>query len=135
MERHSFNGLKIAEYLAGHPEVSWVNYPGLPGSKSFAKSQKYLPQGFGAMLTFGVKGGYEAAIKFIDSLQLFSHVANVGDAKSLVIHPASTTHQQLTEEQQIASGTSPDLIRLSIGIEYVDDLIADLDQALEKAKA
>lgn len=130
MERHSANALKIANFLEEHSEVSWVNYPGLPSNPNYDKAQKYLPKGCGAILTFGVKGGYEAAVKFINSLKLFSHLANVGDAKSLVIHPASTTHQQLTAEQQTASGVNPELIRLSIGIENVDDLIADLEQAL-----
>jgi len=134
MERHSSNALKIARYLSEHPEVSWVNYPGLSSSPHYTKAQKYLPKGAGAILTFGVKGGYESAVKFINSLKLFSHLANVGDAKSLVIHPASTTHQQLTPEQQLASGVNPELIRLSIGIENVTDLIADLDQALQAAK-
>ncbi|MGI6332845.1 MAG: homocysteine synthase [Zhaonellaceae bacterium] len=134
MERHSTNGLQVAEYLENHPQVSWVNYPGLASSPNYAKAQKYLAKGCGAILTFGVKGGYKAAVKFIDSLKLFSHLANVGDAKSLVIHPASTTHQQLSQEQQIASGVNPELIRLSIGIENVSDLITDLDQALEASK-
>ncbi|HHU31782.1 MAG TPA: homocysteine synthase [Clostridia bacterium] len=134
MERHSTNGLQVAEYLENHPHVSWVNYPGLASSPNYAKAQKYLAKGCGAILTFGVKGGYKAAVKFIDSLKLFSHLANVGDAKSLVIHPASTTHQQLSQEQQIASGVNPELIRLSIGIENVSDLITDLDQALQAAK-
>lgn len=134
MERHSTNGLQVAEYLENHPHVSWVNYPGLASSPNYAKAQKYLAKGCGAILTFGVKGGYKAAVKFIDSLKLFSHLANVGDAKSLVIHPASTTHQQLSQEQQIASGVNPELIRLSIGIENVSDLITDLDQALEASK-
>jgi O-acetylhomoserine (thiol)-lyase len=133
MERHSSNALKIAQYLSEHPEVAWVNYPGLPDSPQYAKAKKYLQHGFGAMLTFGIKAGYDAAVRFIDSLELFSLLANVGDAKSLVIHPASTTHQQLTPEQQAASGVSPDMIRLSIGIENVDDLIADLDKALQQA--
>jgi O-acetylhomoserine (thiol)-lyase len=134
MERHSTNGLQVAQYLENHPHVSWVNYPGLASSPNYAKAQKYLAKGCGAILTFGVKGGYKAAVKFIDSLKLFSHLANVGDAKSLVIHPASTTHQQLSQEQQIASGVNPELIRLSIGIENVSDLITDLDQALQAAK-
>jgi O-acetylhomoserine (thiol)-lyase len=134
MERHSTNGLQVAEYLENHPHVSWVNYPGLASSPNYAKAQKYLAKGCGAILTFGVKGGYKAAVKFIDSLKLFSHLANVGDAKSLVIHPASTTHQQLSQEQQIASGVNPELIRLSIGIENVSDLITDLDQALQAAE-
>jgi O-acetylhomoserine (thiol)-lyase len=134
MERHSTNGLQVAEYLENHPHVSWVNYPGLASSPNYAKAQKYLAKGCGAILTFGVKGGYKAAVKFIDSLKLFSHLANVGDAKSLVIHPASTTHQQLSQEQQIASGVNPELIRLSIGIENVNDLITDLDQALQAAE-
>jgi O-acetylhomoserine (thiol)-lyase len=133
MERHSQNALKAAEFLSGHKKVSWVQYPGLPGHKTHRTAKKYLTRGFGGMVVFGIKGGSEAGAKFINSLELFSHLANVGDAKSLAIHPASTTHSQLTEEQQKDSGASPELIRLSIGIEHIDDIIADLNQALEKA--
>jgi O-acetylhomoserine (thiol)-lyase len=131
VERHSQNSKEIAEWLLAHPNVSWVNYPGLPGHKDHDRARKYHTRGhFGAILGFGVKGGYEAAIKFIDNLKLFSLLANVGDAKSLVIHPASTTHQQLTVDEQASAGVAPDFIRLSIGLENVKDLIQDLDQAL-----
>lgn len=129
MERHCANALKIAEYLEKHPKVAWVNYPGLINNENHALAKKYLHNGFGALFTFGIKGGLEAGVKFIDSVKLFSLLANIGDAKSLIIHPASTTHQQLNEEDLLASGVTKDLIRLSIGIENVDDLIADLDQA------
>ncbi len=130
MERHSENALKVAQFLEQHPEVSWVNYPGLPSSRYYALAQKYLPQGASALVTFGIRGGLEAGRSFINSLRLFSLLANIGDAKSLVIHPASTTHQQLTAEEQQATGVTPDLVRLSIGIEDVDDIIADLDRGL-----
>ncbi len=131
MERHSQNAMAIASYLSEHPKVSWVNYPGLPDGPAYATAAKYHRDGlFGAMLGFGVKGGLEAGKKFIESVKLFSHLANVGDAKSLVIHPASTTHSQLDEDALIATGASPDFIRVSVGIETVSDLIADLDQAL-----
>ncbi len=133
VERHVSNAKRIAEFLNSHPLVSWVNYPSLPGNKYYALAQKYLPKGAGSIFTFGIKGGVEAGRKFIDSLKIFSLLANVADAKSLVIHPASTTHAQLSEEDQIAAGVSPDMVRLSIGIEDVEDLIADLDQALHKA--
>lgn len=133
MERHTENAQKVAEFLADHPLVSWVNYPGLSDHPSYELAQKYLPKGPGSIFAFGIKGGHEAGRRFIDNVKLFSLLANVGDAKSLVIHPASTTHQQLTEEEQLAAGVSPDLIRLSIGIEHVDDIIADLDQALRAA--
>ncbi|MCS6773618.1 MAG: O-acetylhomoserine aminocarboxypropyltransferase [Anaerolineae bacterium] len=134
MERHVQNAMAIATHLAEHPAVAWVNYPSLPGSRYYNLAQKYLPRGAGAVFTFGVKGGFEAARTFIESLELFSHLANVGDAKSLVIHPASTTHAQLSEEEQCAAGITPDMIRLSIGLEDVEDLIWDLDQALEKSQ-
>ncbi|MZQ75735.1 MAG: aminotransferase class I/II-fold pyridoxal phosphate-dependent enzyme [Peptoclostridium sp.] len=135
LERHVENAKKIAHYLKNHPKVEWVNYPGLEDSKYKPLADKYLPKGPGAMLTFGIKGGYEAGKKFIESLEIFSHLANVGDAKSLVIHPASTTHQQLDEEQQRASGVSPELIRVSVGIETVEDLIADIEQSLSKIQS
>jgi O-acetylhomoserine (thiol)-lyase len=134
MERHVQNALQIARWLAEHPAVAWVSYPGLPNHPSYQLVQKYLPRGAGAILTFGIKGGREAGKKFINSLKLFSLLANVGDAKSLVIHPASTTHQQLTPEEQLASGVTEDLVRLSIGLEDVDDLIADLEQALSRSR-
>ena len=130
MERHSENALEVARFLQKHEEVEWVNYPGLEESPYYALAEKYLPDGAGAIITFGIRGGYEAGKSFINSLNLFSLLANIGDAKSLVIHPASTTHQQLTEEEQRATGTTPELIRLSVGIEDVRDIIADLDQAL-----
>jgi O-acetylhomoserine (thiol)-lyase len=133
MERHVSNARAVAEFLAAHPAVSWVNYPSLPNSPYHELARKYLPKGSGAIFTFGIKGGLAAGRSFIESVQIFSHLANVGDAKSLVIHPASTTHAQLTEEEQILSGVSPDMIRLSIGLEDVEDLIWDLDQALAAA--
>lgn len=130
MERHSENALAVARHLEAHPAVAWVSYPGLPSHSSYDVSAKYLKKGFGGMVVFGLKDGAEAGIKFIDNLKLFAHVANVGDAKSLAIHPASTTHSQLTEEQQKAGGISPELVRLSIGLENIEDILADLDQAL-----
>ena len=133
MERHSQNALRIARWLKEHPQVNWVNYPGLEDSPYYKLAQKYTPKGQGAILTFGIKGGREAGRKLIDNLQLFSLLANVGDAKSLVIHPASTTHQQLTPEQQESSGVTEDMVRLSIGIEDPEDLIEDLEQALAKS--
>ncbi|MDP3789463.1 MAG: PLP-dependent transferase, partial [Candidatus Omnitrophota bacterium] len=133
MPRHSENALAVAKYLKKHPKVQWVNYPGLDDSPEKERVKKYLPKGAGAILGFGIKGGLEAGKKFIDSLQLISHLANVGDAKSLAIHPATTTHQQLSPEEQLATGVTPDFIRLSIGIEHIDDIIADIEQALNKA--
>ena len=130
LERHVANAKAVAEFLHGHPAVAWVNYPSLPDSPDYALAQKYLPKGSGAIFTFGVKGGFDAGRQFIESLQLFSHLANVGDAKSLVIHPASTTHAQMSAEEQLAGGVTPDMIRLSIGLEDVEDLTWDLDQAL-----
>lgn len=130
MRQHVQNAMEIAEYLSNHPAVEWVSYPGLENHPSYWTAKKYMAQGAGAVLIFGIKGGREAGAKFIDSVALWSHLANVGDAKSLVIHPASTTHQQLTPEQQIASGVTPDLIRASVGIEGASDLINDLNQAL-----
>jgi len=133
VERHVSNAKKIAEFLQNHPHVAWVNYPSLKGNKYYELAQKYFPKGAGSIFTFGIKGGIEAGIKFINSLEIFSLLANVADAKSLVIHPASTTHAQLSEEEQLSAGVTPDMIRLSIGIEDVEDLIYDLDQALNKA--
>ncbi|WP_339063787.1 O-acetylhomoserine aminocarboxypropyltransferase/cysteine synthase family protein [Tepidibacillus marianensis] len=130
MERHSENGLAVAQFLQSHPKVEWVRYPGLESHSTYDLAKKYLAKGQGGMLTFGVKGGYQAAKKFMDRVQLFTHVANVGDVRSLVIHPASTTHQQLTDEEKLAAGVPNDLIRVSVGIENIDDLLADLDQAL-----
>ncbi|ABF43499.1 O-acetylhomoserine sulfhydrolase [Candidatus Koribacter versatilis Ellin345] len=133
LQRHSENALKVAKHLEEHPAIEWVNYPGLKSSKYYARAQKYLPDGQGALLTFGIKGGFEAGKKLINSLKLFSLVANIGDSKSLVIHPSSTTHQQLSEAEQKDTGVTPELVRLSVGIEDVRDIIADLDQALEVA--
>jgi len=130
MECHSANALTVAEFLKGHDRVAWVNYPGLPSGKYHALAERYLPRGSGGILTFGIHGGLEAGRRFIESLQVFSHLANVGDAKSLVIHPASTTHQQLSTEEKLAGGIGDDLIRLSVGLEEIDDIIWDLDQAL-----
>lgn len=130
VEKHVSNAKKIAEFLEDHPRVSWVNYPSLKGNKYYELAQKYLPKGAGSIFTFGIKGGVEACRKFTDSLKIFSHLANVADAKSLVIHPASTTHAQLSEKEQKAAGVTPDMVRLSIGIEDAEDLIYDLDQAL-----
>ena len=135
MERHCANAMTVAQWLEKHPSVAWVNYAGLPSNKYNALARKYLPKGAGSIFTFGVKGGYEVGMKVVDSVDLFSHLANIGDAKSLIIHPASTTHRQLTDEQRIAAGAGPDVIRLSIGIETVEDIIADLEQALAKATA
>ncbi|HHW31661.1 MAG TPA: homocysteine synthase [Clostridiaceae bacterium] len=133
IERHVSNTKKITEFLKGHKAVSWVNYPALEDNKYYKLSQKYFPKGPGAIFTFGIKGGLKAGIKFIESLKIFSHLANVADAKSLVIHPASTTHSQLSEEAQLSSGVTPDMIRVSVGIEDPEDLIYDLDQALTKS--
>ena len=131
MQRHSENALAVAQFLADHPAVNWVSYPGLKGDRYYNLAQKYCPRGAGAVFTFGLKGGYDAGIALVKSLQLFSHLANVGDTRSLVIHPASTTHRQLTDEQKVASGAGPDVVRLSVGIEDKADIIADLDQALK----
>jgi O-acetylhomoserine (thiol)-lyase len=133
MERHSQNALRVAEHLKAHPKVRWVRYPGLPGDPTYAVASRYLSRGFGGMVVFGVEGGRESGQRFIEGLRLFSHLANVGDAKSLAIHPATTTHSQLSEEDQRSGGITPDLVRLSIGIESIDDILADLDEALAKA--
>jgi O-acetylhomoserine (thiol)-lyase len=133
MPRHSDNALAVARYLEKHPKVSWVNYPGLDSSPEKERARKYLPKGAGAILGFGVKGGLEAGRRFIDSLELVSHLANIGDAKTLAIHPATTTHQQLSPQEQLSTGVTPDFIRMSIGIESPDDIIADIGQALDKA--
>ncbi len=133
MDRHVSNALKVAEFLEDHDCVSWVNFPGLSSSPYAQLAQKYLPKGCGSIMTFGIKGGVDTGERFIDSLEFFSHLANVGDAKTLVIHPASTTHRQLSEEDQLKAGVSPDMIRLSVGIEDIDDILWDLDQALKKA--
>ena len=133
MPRHSENALAAARYLKKHPRVSWVNYPGLDDSPEKGRAERYLPKGAGAILGFGISGGLEAGKKFIDSLRLISHLANVGDAKSLAIHPATTTHQQLSAEEQLATGVTPDFIRLSVGIEHIDDIVDDIEQALANA--
>jgi O-acetylhomoserine (thiol)-lyase len=135
MERHSQNGLAVAQFLEKHSCVEWVRYPGLPSSPTYGLKDKYLPKGQGALVGFGIKGGQDAAVKFIESCKLFSHLANIGDAKSLVIHPASTTHEQLSAAEQAVAGVTPDYIRLSVGIEDIEDIIADLDQALETGVA
>jgi O-acetylhomoserine (thiol)-lyase len=138
LERHSQNAFAVARHLEQHPGVEWVNYPGLESSRYYTRAKKYLPNGYGAIVTFGIKkgktgGGFEAGKKFIDSLELFSLLANIGDAKSLVIHPASTTHQQLSSEEQASTGVTPELVRLSVGIEDIRDILADLDQAIQAA--
>ena len=134
MPRHCENALKLAQYLENHPLVSWVNYPGLPSHPDHARAQHYLPAGQGAILGFGIKGGAAAGARFIDSVKLASHLANVGDAKTLVIHPATTTHQQLTAEEQHAAGVTPDYIRVSVGIEDIVDIVADFAQALQASQ-
>ena len=130
MDRHCANGQLVAEYLNAHDKVAWVSYAGLPDNPFNALARKYLPGGAGSVFTFGVKGGYEAGTKLVESVEILSHLANIGDTRSLVIHPASTTHRQLSEEQQVAAGAGPDVVRISIGLETVEDIIADLDQAL-----
>jgi len=135
MERHCANALAVAQFLEKHPQVEWVNYPGLPSHFDHESARRYLPDGQGAILGFGIKGGREAGIRFINALQLASHLANIGDAKTLVIHPASTTHSQLTADEQRETGVTPEYVRLSIGIEDVADIIADLDQALKASQA
>jgi O-acetylhomoserine (thiol)-lyase len=133
MERHCANALAVSKHLAAHAKVEWVRYPGLEGDPSYAIAQKSLSGKGGAMVVFGISGGSAAGERFIEALQLHSHLANVGDAKSLAIHPATTTHSQLTEEQQRSGGIVPELVRLSVGIEHIDDIIADIDQALAQA--
>jgi len=133
MERHVANALAVAQFLEKSPAVAWVSYAGLPSSKYFKLAQKYLPRGAGAVFTFGLKGGYDAGIKLVESVNLFSHLANVGDTRSLILHPASTTHRQLTAEQQAAAGAGPEVVRVSVGLETVADLIADLAQGLDKS--
>ncbi|BAI72494.1 O-acetylhomoserine (thiol)-lyase [Azospirillum sp. B510] len=135
MQRHADSALKVARFLESHPAVSWVSYAGLESSKYNALARKYLPRGAGAVLTFGVKGGFEAGVKMVESVELFSHLANIGDARSLIIHPSSTTHRQLSAEAQASAGAGPEVIRLSIGLETPEDIIADLDQALSKTLA
>jgi O-acetylhomoserine (thiol)-lyase len=135
LERHVSNAKTVAEWLENHPLVSWVNYAGLPSHPNYKNGQKYLPKGTGAIIGFGIKGGLEAGKRFIDNVKLLSHLANIGDAKSLVIHPASTTHQQLSPEEQVSTGVTADFIRLSVGIEDVIDILADIDQALKASQA
>ena len=135
LERHSKNALAVAEFLEKHPAVEWVNYPGLPSHPDYASAKKYLPDGQGAIVGFGIKGGKDAGAKLINGVKLFSHLANIGDAKSLIIHPATTTHSQLTPEEQVQTGVTPEYVRLSVGIEDVTDIIADLDQALRESQA
>jgi len=132
LKQHSENALAVAEYLATHPKVAWVSYAGLKGDKYNALAQRYLPKGAGAVLTFGLKGGYEAGVKVVSEVELFSHLANIGDTRSLIIHPASTTHRQLTDEAKSVAGAGPEVVRLSVGIEDKADIIADLEQALAK---
>ena len=130
MERHVASALAVAKSLERHKQVVWVKYPSLPSNPYYSLAKKYLPKGAGAVFSFGIKGGYAAGKKLIDSVKLFSHLANVGDARSLVIHPASTTHQQLSESEQAAAGVEPDMVRVSIGLEDIDDILWDLNQAL-----
>jgi O-acetylhomoserine (thiol)-lyase len=130
MERHCANALAVAQWLEQHPKVAWVSYAGLPSSPFHALAERYLPRGAGAVFTFGLKGGYQAGLKVVESVQLISHLANIGDSRTLIIHPASTTHRQLTPEQLVAAGAGPEVVRLSIGLESVADIIADLEQAL-----
>ena len=133
MQRHCENAQAVAEYLEAHPKVDWVSYAGLESSNYHALAKKYLPRGVGGLFTFGIKGGYEAGIRCVEGVEIFSHLANIGDTRSLILHPASTTHRQLSEEQRITAGAGPEVVRLSIGLETVADLIADLDQALAQA--
>jgi O-acetylhomoserine (thiol)-lyase len=135
MERHCSNALAVAKFLQSHPAVSWVSFPGLAGNRYYDLAKKYLPKGAGAIMTFGIKGGKDAGVKFIEAAQFMSHLANVGDAKTLIIHPASTTHRQLSEEEQIKAGVTLDMIRISVGLETLDDILWDLDQALAAAVA
>ena len=132
MQRHCDNALAVAKWLASHEKITWVSYAGLPDSKYHALAERYCPKGAGAVLTFGLKGGYDAGIQLVSNVELFSHLANIGDTRSLIIHPASTTHRQLTDEQRMQAGAGPEVMRLSIGLEDVDDIVADLDQALAK---
>jgi len=133
MERHCENAMAVAKFLESHKQVAWVNYPGLPGSKYHALARKYLPKGASGLLNFGVKGGAKAGEKFIEAAQFMSHLANIGDAKTLIIHPASTTHRQMSDEEQRKAGVAPDMVRMSVGIESRDDILWDIDQALSAA--
>jgi O-acetylhomoserine (thiol)-lyase len=133
MDRHCANALAVARHLKDHPQVAWVNYPGLEGDKYHALARKYLSKGASGLLNFGIKGGAHAGERFIEAAQIMSHLANIGDAKTLVIHPASTTHRQMSEEDQAKAGVTPDMVRVSIGIESLDDILWDIDQALAQA--
>src|SRR5947208_20815 len=133
MQRACDNALAVAHWLARHPKVAWVSYPGLPGDRYHNLAKKYVPNGAGAVFTFGLRGGYDAGVKLVSNVRMFSHLANIGDTRSLIIHPASTTHRQLSDEQKVQAGAGPDVVRLSIGLEDKEDIIADLDQALEAA--
>jgi O-acetylhomoserine (thiol)-lyase len=136
MDRHCANALAVAKFLKDHKQVAWVNYPGLPGDRYYGLARKYLPKGASGLLNFGVKGGAKAGERFIEAAQFMSHLANIGDAKTLIIHPASTTHRQMSDEDQLKAGVTPDMIRMSVGIETLDDILWDIDQALtEAAKA
>jgi O-acetylhomoserine (thiol)-lyase len=130
MQRACDNAAAVAQWLAKHPKVAWVSYPGLPGDRYHTLAKRYVPKGAGSVFTFGLKGGYDAGVKLVSNVRLFSHLANIGDTRSLIIHPASTTHRQLTDEQKVVAGAGPDVVRLSIGIEDKDDIIADLEQGL-----
>ena len=133
MDRHVANAIGVAEFLQNHPAVSWVSYAGLKSSPYHSLAKKYLPKGAGSVFTFGLKGGYEAGVRLVESVNLVSHLANIGDTRSLILHPASTTHRQLTDEQRMTAGAGPDVIRLSVGLETLDDILQDLDQGLLKA--
>src|SRR6266849_3679335 len=133
MQRHCDNAATVATWLSGHDKVAWVSYPGLPGDRYHGLAKKYVPKGAGAVFTFGLKGGYDAGVRLVSNIKLFSHLANIGDTRSLIIHPASTTHRQLTDAQRIEAGAGPDVVRLSIGLEDTADIIADLEQGLEAA--
>ena len=133
MDRHCENAMAVATFLNDHPRVTSVNYPGLPDNRYYELARKYMPKGVSSILTFGVKGGHEAGVKFIEAAQFMSHVANLGDAKTLIVHPASTTHRQLSEQDQIAAGITADMIRISVGLENIDDILWDIDQALAKS--
>ncbi len=133
MDRHCANALAVATYLQSHPRVAWVNYPGLPGNKYFSLSAKYFPKGASGLLNFGVKGGAKAGERFIEASQFMSHLANIGDAKTLIIHPASTTHRQMSDEEQLKAGVTPDMVRMSVGLETLDDILWDIDQSLSAA--
>jgi O-acetylhomoserine (thiol)-lyase len=134
MDRHCSNALAVAQFLEAHPLVTWVNYPGLPGNKYHAHGKKYFARGASGLMTFGVKGGAEAGEKFIEAATFMSHLANIGDARTLIIHPASTTHRQLSEDEQIKAGVTPDMIRISVGLETLEDVLWDIDQSLQKSQ-